>query len=100
MDIILGPLFGLADIVLGLYVWVVLAWVIMSWLISFNMINTTQPFIYQVSRLLYALTEPVLAPIRRIIPIMGGFDLSPIVLLLAVWFVRDVLRRLAFSLGV
>lgn len=100
MDIILGPLFGLVDIVLGLYVWVVLAWVIMSWLISFNMINTTQPLIYQVSRFLYALTEPALAPIRRIIPIMGGFDLSPIVLLLAVWFVRDVLRRLAFSLGV
>lgn len=100
MQVILGPLFGVVDIVLGLYVWVMIFAVMMSWLISFNIVNTTNRFVYVVADFLYRITEPALRPIRRLVPSIGGLDVSPIVLLLAIWFLRDVLRRLAFQIGV
>jgi YggT family protein len=100
MHVILGPIFGLIDIVLGLFVWILILSVIMSWLISFNVVNTTNRFVYMIADFMYRLTEPALRPIRRFIPNLGGLDISPIVLLLVIWFVRDVLRRLAFEIGV
>lgn len=100
MQVIIGPIFGLIDIILGLYVWVLLFSIIMSWLISFSVLNTSNRFVYVVSDFLYKLTEPALRPIRRFMPNFGGLDISPIILLLAIWFVRDVLRRLAFAIGV
>ncbi len=100
MNVILGPIFGLIDIVLGLFVWILILAVIMSWLISFNVVNTTNRFVHMFSDDLYRITEPALRPIRRFMPSLGGLDLSPIVLLLVIWFVRDVLRRLAFEIGV
>ena len=100
MNVILGPLFGLIDIVLGLFVWIMILAVIMSWLISFNVVNTTNRVVNIIADMLYRITEPALRPIRRFMPNLGGLDLSPIVLLLAIWFVRDVLRRLAFELSV
>lgn len=100
MQVIIGPILGLIDIVLGLYVWILLFSIIMSWLISFSVVNTNNRFVYVVSDFLYKLTEPALRPIRRFMPNFGGLDISPIILLLAIWFVRDVLRRLAFAIGV
>ena len=100
MNVILGPLFGLIDIVLGLFVWRMILAVIMSWLISFNVVNTTNRVVAIIADFLYRITEPVLRPIRRMLPNFGGLDISPIVLLLVIWFARDVLRRLAFEIGV
>jgi YggT family protein len=100
MHVILGPIFGLIDIILGLFVWILIFAVIMSWLISFNVVNTTNRVVHMLSDVLYRVTEPALRPIRRFMPNIGGIDLSPIVLLLAIWFLRDVLRRLAFEIGV
>ena len=100
MSVILGPIFGLIDIVLGLFVWILIFSVIMSWLISFNVVNSTNRVVYLIGDFLYRITEPALRPIRRFLPNLGGLDLSPLVLLLVVWFVRDVLRRLAFELVV
>ncbi len=100
MNVILGPLFGLIDIVLGLFVWILILAVVMSWLISFNVVNTTNRVVYLIADFLYKITEPVLRPIRRFLPNLGGLDISPIVLLLVIWFLRDVLRRLAFEIGV
>jgi YggT family protein len=100
MDVILGPLFLVVDAALGLYVWIVIAAVILSWLISFNVVNTRNRFVYLVADALWRLTEPVLGQIRRVLPQLGGLDLSPIILLLAIFFVRNVLARLAFRLGV
>ena len=100
MQVIIGPVLGLLDIVLGLYVWVLLISIIMSWLMMFNVVNSSNRFIYVVADFLYKVTEPVLRPIRRFMPNLGGMDLSPIVLLLGIWFIRDVLRRLALQLGV
>ena len=100
MDVIIGPILGLIDIILGLFVWVVFFSIIMSWLISFNVVNTSNRFVYVVADALYKITEPALRPFRRYIPNIGGLDISPIALLLAIWVIRDFIRRLAIWLGV
>jgi YggT family protein len=69
--------------------------VITSWLINFNVINTSNRAVYMIVDVLYKLTEPALRPIRRILPNMGGLDLSPVVLILILWFIRDLLFDIA-----
>ncbi len=76
---------------LDLYWWIVLAMIIMSWLFSFNVINGRNEFVASVWRVLNALTEPVLAPIRRFMPNLGGLDLSPIALFVLIYFVKRVI---------
>jgi YggT family protein len=83
----------LVDIILNLYQWLLIAWVIISWLISFDIINTRNRFVYVVSDFLYRITEPVLRPIRRVVPDISGIDISPVILLLAIWLVRDMMFR-------
>jgi YggT family protein len=78
-------------VILQLYWWVVIAMIIMSWLISFNVINTRNQFVDQVWRTLNALTEPVLNPIRRIMPNFSGLDISPIILFLIIIFIQQVI---------
>ena len=78
-------------IVLDLYVWLLIAAAILSWLIAFNVVNTRNQFVAAVAEFLYRITEPVLAPIRRILPSMGGLDLSPIVLILIIMFIQRVI---------
>ncbi|MGL4811612.1 MAG: YggT family protein [Beijerinckiaceae bacterium] len=80
-------------IVLQMYSYVVIAAVVMSWLIAFNVINTRNQFVSMIVNAIYQLTEPVLAPIRRRMPQMGGLDLSPIVLLLGIFFLQNVIVR-------
>jgi len=80
-------------LVLQLYWYVVLAMIIMSWLISFNVVNTRNDFVNQVWRILNALTEPVLRPIRRVLPNFSGLDLSPLVLFLIIIFIQQVIIR-------
>jgi YggT family protein len=86
-------LYLLIDTVLNLYSWCLIVWVIMSWLISFNVINTHNRFVHLVGDFLYRITEPLLRPIRRFLPNLGGLDLSPIVLILLVWFARNLLSE-------
>ena len=80
-------------IVLDIYWWVVLATIILSWLIAFNVINTRNQVVDQIWRVLLALTEPVLKPIRRILPRLQGIDLSPIVLFLIIFAAQQVIVR-------
>ena len=100
MNVILGPIFGLIDMVFDLFIWILIIAVVMSWLISFKVVNTTNRFVYLIADFTYRITEPALRPIRRFLPNLGGLDISPIVLLMLIWFLRDVLRRLAFETGV
>jgi len=86
-------LYLLVDTVLNLYSWCLIVWVIMSWLISFNVINTHNRLVHLVGDFLYRITEPALRPIRRFLPNLGGLDLSPIVLILVVWFARNLLAE-------
>ena len=85
------------DTVIDLYLWVVIIWVIMSWLVSFQVVNTHNRFIYLISDFLHRLTEPALAPIRRVVPYIGGIDLSPFVLILILYFLRLLLREYVFA---
>jgi YggT family protein len=84
----LNPIAYLIFAILGIYVWVVIAAVIVSWLIAFNVINTYNNFVRSLLHILTALTEPVFRPIRRVIPPMGGLDLSPIVVFLIIAGIR------------
>lgn len=96
--IILDPLIRIVLIALNAYVWVVIISAILSWLIAFNVVNTRNQVVYIVGNTLYRLTEPALRPIRRIMPNLGGIDLSPVVLILIIYFVQMVLANLHLSL--
>lgn len=78
-------------IVLQLYVWVLIAAAVLSWLVAFNVVNMHNPFVRNVGEFLYRITEPVLAPIRSILPSLGGLDLSPMVLILLIFFIERVI---------
>ena len=84
------PFFSLIDVVLQFYTFIVFAMVIMSWLISFNVINRHNQVVDMIWRMVVSLTEPVLGPIRRMLPSMGGLDVSPLVLLFGVFFLREM----------
>lgn len=87
----MNALLWLIDTVLSVYMWIVIASAILSWLVAFNVINTRNRFVYSVGDVLYKLTEPALRPIRRILPSLGGVDLSPVVLILLLAFARRLL---------
>jgi YggT family protein len=78
-------------IVLDLYVWLLIASAILSWLIAFNVVNTRNAFVAGVAEFLYRITEPLLAPIRGIMPNLGGLDISPIILILIIMFIQKVI---------
>ena len=81
----------LIDNVIDIYTWIVIASAIMSWLVAFGVVNVRNQFIRVVVDLLFRLTEPVLRPIRRVLPNLGGVDISPVILLLGLFFVRSLL---------
>ena len=83
-------LLGFISYIIRLYEWVIIATVIFSWLVQFNVINWNNNFVRSLGQALDALTEPLLRPIRRVMPNLGGLDLSPIILLLACLFARSV----------
>ena len=84
------PLIGFFVLVIDLYIWVVIASAILSWLVAFNVVNTNNRVVLMIGDTLYRVTEPVLRPIRNILPHLGGIDISPVILLLLLLFVRDV----------
>jgi len=89
----IGALRDLIIVVLDLYTYVIIAAVIVSWLVGFGVINTYNQIARVVVRVLHALTEPVFGPIRRVLPSMGGLDLSPLVALLLIFFIQRWLIR-------
>jgi YggT family protein len=80
-------------IVLQLYTYVIVIVAILSWLVAFNVINIYNDFVRAVWNTLNALTEPLLRPIRRILPNMGGIDISPIILILLIVLIQDIIQR-------
>jgi YggT family protein len=79
------------SLILNLVWWVFLIMIIMSWLISFNVINTRNQFVANVWRVLNQITDPILKPIRRIVPPMGGLDLSPIIVFIVIFFLQRLI---------
>ena len=78
--------------ILKLYSYVVIANVIISWLVAFNILNTQNRFVYSILELTYRLTDPVLIRIRRFLPNLGSLDISPIILLLLIWFIEMCMK--------
>lgn len=88
------PLIQILMYAIDIYIWLIIASAILSWLIAFNVINTGNNFIYQVGRALYQLTNPALRPIRRILPNLGGIDISPVILILLLYFLQMLLIQI------
>ena len=94
MDVVLVPLMRLIQVVINLYIWALIISAILSWLVAFDVINPRNRFVNMVGEFLYRITEPALRPIRQIIPSMGGVDISPLILILLLWFAESVLMQL------
>ena len=84
----MSPVLWLIYQILNLYFWIILATVVMSWLIAFNIINGGNPYVRQIGHALRRLTEPVMGPVRRVLPDLGGIDISPIIVLIGLQFLQ------------
>jgi YggT family protein len=86
-----NPILWLIHTVIELYIWILIAMAVMSWLIAFNVVNTRNHIVAQVAEFLYRITEPVLRPIRNMLPRLGGIDISPIIVLIGLLFLERVI---------
>jgi YggT family protein len=82
---------------LNLYIWVLIASAVLSWLVAFDVVNPHNRLVRMVGDFSYRITEPLLAPIRRFMPIMGGLDLAPLVLIFIIYFTQSFIRHLALG---
>ncbi len=87
----MNSLLGLIIQIIDLYKLVLLIYIIATWLISFNIINTSNRFIYSVMEILYRLSEPSLRLVRKYVPAFGNIDISPIIVYLLLWFIQSLL---------
>jgi YggT family protein len=92
----LSPVIEVIILAIDIYWWIIIISAVMSWLIAFNVINTYNRTVAMIGDFLYRATEPALRPVRRFLPNLGGLDISPIILLLILWFVERELIELAF----
>jgi YggT family protein len=86
-------IYWLLSTIIGTYQFIIILDFILTLLINFNVVNRSNQLVATVHRITYALTEPVLRPIRRVIPLIGGVDLSPMVLLIGLEFIKRILAR-------
>jgi YggT family protein len=84
------PLIQFIVMVVDLYIWVIIGSAALSWLVAFGVVNTSNRFVYTLGDMLHRLTEPALRPIRQVVPDLGGIDISPIVLILGLIFIKNV----------
>jgi YggT family protein len=87
----MAELFRFISTLLQLYVYILIAGAVLSWLIAFNVVNARSPAVSAIGQALFAVTEPVLRPLRRILPNMGSIDISPVVAILIIFFIQSVL---------
>jgi YggT family protein len=90
----IGAVYWLVSTVISLYVWAIILAAVISMLISFGVINSRSRFVYTIADFLNRVTEPVLAPIRRILPDLGGIDISPLIAILLLEFLDRLLASL------
>lgn len=94
----LAELLGFIVYVLQLFIWIIVIQAILSWLVAFNVVNTSNRFVWSVLNGLDRLLGPLYRPIRRLLPDMGGIDLSPLVLILGLMLAQRLIRGLQFDL--
>jgi YggT family protein len=95
----MNPFLWLIDTVVTLYIWILIAAAVLSWLIAFNVVNTRNPVVASIGDFLYRITEPALRPIRSIMPNLGGIDISPVILILGLLFLKNLVFWLFASIG-
>ncbi len=96
--IVLGPLIQIVIFAIGFYIWLVIGSAILSWLVAFSVVNTSNRFVFALWDFMHKVTEPALRPIRRFLPNLGGVDISPVVLILLLYFCEMVLRNILWEL--
>ena len=83
-------IFILLDSVITIYLWIIIVNAVLSWLVAFNILNTQNRFVFSILDATYKLTDPVLNKIRRFIPNLGSIDISPVILILILMFIRNL----------
>jgi YggT family protein len=86
-----NPFLWLVDTIIQLYIWILIAAAILSWLIAFNVVNVRHQFVGAVANFFYHVTEPALRPIRERLPNLGGIDISPVILIIGLLFLRQLI---------
>ena len=81
----------LVDTLITIYIWLLIAQAVLSWLVGFGIVNRHNRAVATIGDFLWRITDPVLRPIRRLVPDLGGIDISPVILILLLWFVRDLM---------
>jgi YggT family protein len=81
----------LVSTVISIYIWLLIAQAILSWLVAFGIVNRYNRVVNTIGDFLWRVTEPLLRPIRRVLPDLGGIDVSPVILILILWFLRDLM---------
>lgn len=87
------PFLWLLLTILDIFFWFLIVNVILSWLIAFNVVNRSNRFVATLGEFLYRITDPVLAPLRRVLPNLGGIDISPLIVIIAIQFLQQLLIR-------
>ena len=87
----MNPFLWLIDTLINLYIWILIAAAVLSWLVAFNVVNTRNPIVAGIGEFLYRVTEPALRPIRNLLPNLGGIDVSPVILILGLLFLRQLI---------
>ena len=82
---------NLVSTVISIYIWLLIAQAVLSWLVAFGIVNRYNRVVATIGDFLWRVTEPLLRPIRRVLPDLGGIDISPVILILILWFVRDLM---------
>lgn len=98
MDVILIPLLQVMSIAINLYTWAIIIYAVMSLLVTFQVINSHSPFVRSAFQFLVRLIEPALTPIRKIVPLLGSVDLSPIILILILYFLQGIITNIILKL--
>jgi len=98
MDLVLINLIKVLIVALTFYQYIVIANVVFSWLVAFNVINTSNQFVYMIMDFTYRLTEPLYSRIRNVLPNLGAVDLSPIIVLLGIFFIQGMLGDVLYRM--
>ena len=95
----MNPFLWLIDTIINIYIWLLIASAVLSWLIAFNVVNPRNPLVHNVGEFLYRITEPLLRPIRNMLPNLGGIDVSPVILIIGLLFLRQLIFWLYLQLA-
>lgn len=82
--------------VFEIYIWILIASAILSWLVAFDVVNRRNRLVARAGLFLHQVTDPVLRPIRRVVPLIGGVDFAPLIVILLLWFIRNLLFEYVF----